>query len=195
MAWFRTRRFGWVAVLSLLAPGAGRGQEALRSAMELDQTIAAYTNGPVALTPNIHHWGPVPFTVGAYAGTTYDDNINEAQDNPESDIVLSAGVNLGASWAPTGQSQLQLGTGIGYIRYLKNTQNSGLSVTPDSAVTYAVVLKERHGHGFRPVQLFPAGHHGRRAGQRQCLPAIRQHHWHARRLESGTMDVPGGVQS
>ena len=142
MAWFRTRRFGWVAVLSLLAPGAGRGQEALRSAMELDQTIAAYTNGPVALTPNIHHWGPVPFTVGAYAGTTYDDNINEAQDNPESDIVLSAGVNLGASWAPTGQSQLQLGTGIGYIRYLKNTQNSGLSVTPDSAVTYAVVLKD-----------------------------------------------------
>jgi hypothetical protein len=106
----------------------------------LDRAIEANTNAPVEAAPGGHYLGPVPFTLGVYAGASFNDNINGTQDNRESDIILSAGLNLGASWAPTGQSELQLGAGVGYDRYLKYQTNSGLNVYPNSALTYSIAL-------------------------------------------------------
>ena len=51
---------------------------------------------------------------------------------------MHAGANLALAWAATDHSQLQLGAGIGYLHYFKNSQNGGLEVTPDSALSYQV---------------------------------------------------------
>lgn len=120
----------------LLPAAAVRGQDALISALALDRTMETNTNAPIGLAPEGHHLGPVPFSLGASTTALYDDNINGVGSNPQSDVLLSAGVNLGLSWAPTGESQLQLGSGLGYTKYLENTRNSGFDISPDSAVTY-----------------------------------------------------------
>jgi hypothetical protein len=140
--WLRAARFSLCLISVLLPSIAARGQGALFSALSLDRAIEANTNAPVQTAPEGHHLGPVPFSLGAYINASYNDNINETQDNRESDIILGAGVNLGVSWAPTGQSQLQLGSGIGYDRYLKNADNSGLIVTPDSSLIYSFTLED-----------------------------------------------------
>ena len=138
--WLRTAQFSLGAISALLPLIAARGQQALFSALSLDRAIEANTNSLVQTAPEGHHLGPVPFSLGVYINASYNDNINETQDSPESDIILGAGVNLGASWAPTGQSQLQFGSGIGYNRYLKHPENSGLIVTPDSSLIYSFSL-------------------------------------------------------
>jgi hypothetical protein len=135
------RRVLLVASLSLAA-FRSPGQQALFSALSLDRAIAENTNAVVETAPEGHHWGPVPITLEFYANASYNDNINGSQYNPESDIILGTGLNLGAAWAPTGQSALQLGTGIGYNLYLKNPTNSGLNITPNSALTYAFSLDD-----------------------------------------------------
>jgi hypothetical protein len=133
---------GWLIVSLLIPAGASRAQDALRSALSLDRATEANTNALVQQVPAGHHFGPVSFTLGTHAGAAYDDNVNETQDNPQADVFLSAGINVAASWPITGQSGLQFGSGIGYTRYLRNTGNSGLNVTPDSALTYAFSLDD-----------------------------------------------------
>ncbi|MGA2247234.1 MAG: hypothetical protein ABSH48_19760 [Verrucomicrobiota bacterium] len=117
---------------------AAHGQDALFNSLSLDQSTAAR----VAQLTTQPHWGPVQFIAGAYAGSSYNDNINGAEYNREADEISRAGVSLNCAWAATDQSQLQFGTGIGYLDYQKYSANSGLQVTPDSALTYAVSLDE-----------------------------------------------------
>ena len=93
-----------MAVVMLLAAFRLHGQSALFSALSIDQVVQANTNLAAQPPPEGHHWGPVPFNIGVYGSATYNDNINETQDNPEADFILGAGVNLGLSWAPTRQS-------------------------------------------------------------------------------------------
>lgn len=82
------------------------------------------------------------FDVGGYAGVSYDDNINGSQFAQESDIISRLGFNVSLDWQATANSQLQLGTGIGYLDYQTYTGNSGLEVSPNSALTYAVSLDD-----------------------------------------------------
>ena len=49
---------------------------------------------------------------------------------------------MGFDWPATDHSDLQFGTGIGYVNYLRNTRNSGLEISPDSALTYALSLDD-----------------------------------------------------
>jgi hypothetical protein len=117
---------------------AAHGQDALFPSLALDQSTAA-RSAQLSTQP---HWGPVQFAAGAYAGVTYDDNVNAAEYNRESDEISRAGVNLNCAWAATDQSQLQLGTSIGYLDYQKVTSNNGLEISPDSALTYAVTIAD-----------------------------------------------------
>ena len=92
--------------------------------------------------PDHRHLGPVQFDVSGYAGVSYDDNINGSQYAPESDIISRLGVNVNLDWQATANSELQLGTGIGYLDYQTYTANNGLEVSPNSALTYAVSLDD-----------------------------------------------------
>jgi len=52
------------------------------------------------------------------------------------------GVNLSLDWQATDHSELQFGTGLGYLDYLKYTGNNGVEISPNSALTYAISLDE-----------------------------------------------------
>ena len=112
-------------------------QDALRSSISLDESIAAK-----AAQPSVPHLGPVQYSLGGYAGVAYDDDVNASQFNPESDVISRAGVSLGFDWQATSQSELQLGTSIGYLDYQKYTGNNGLEISPDSALTYAISIDD-----------------------------------------------------
>jgi len=119
---------------SMLVVGGARAQDALFSSAALDR----FTASSALLIPDQPHWGPVQAGLGAYIGTSYNDNINSAEVNPEADVISRIGTSLTLGWSPTGNSQLQLGTGLGYVNYQKYSANSGVQISPNSALTYAV---------------------------------------------------------
>ena len=131
------RQWGLISVCVSLPLFAARGQEALYNAISLDQTIAAQAN-TVAPQPDQPHLGPVQLSLAAYYGVSYNDNINGSANQPEADVILQPGVNVGFNWPATDRSNLQFATGLGYVHYIKYTANNGMVVTPGTALTYAL---------------------------------------------------------
>jgi hypothetical protein len=138
-AWLNgTARRNSTALAVLLPMLSTMGQEALRSALSIDSVLAERENPTVNLNPERPHLGPVQLSYSLYAGLEYDDNINGSQVNPQSDTLLRGGAGLGMSWQATERSSLQLGGGLGYVYYVEQTHNSGLEVTPNSALTWQI---------------------------------------------------------
>lgn len=125
-------------VLAVFVAAQIRAQDALRSALSLDPALAPRENPVVEVQPNQPHLGPVQFGLGAYLGATYDDNFFESSSNPQSDVILRGGINLSLSWQATDRSELRFSTGLGYLQYVLHSAYSGLEVSPDSALTYAL---------------------------------------------------------
>ncbi len=136
--WFK---WGPVFVGTLFSGAVLHAQEALNSALSYDQVLRQQNNVP-ELPPDTPHIGPVPFTMGAYAGLQLDDNINLSQSHPESDTIISAGLNLNFVWPATAQSELNFNTQIGYATYLNHSGYNYLEIAPGSALTWAFSLKD-----------------------------------------------------
>lgn len=117
-----------------------RAQDALNSALSLNGVLQKQNTSYTELPLDTLHLGPVQYTASAYAGVEFDDNINLTQYHPESDTILSSGLNLGMYWPATQQSELDLSTQIGYAGYLKYPSNDYLAVAPGSALTWTVSL-------------------------------------------------------
>jgi hypothetical protein len=131
---------GLVGVVAGLLLGGGpvRAQDALRSALSLQPVIAPTQTAPVDLHPDQPHFGPVHFTLGVYTGLELNDNVNSSQFDPQSDLLLRGGANIGLFWPATTQSELRFGSSFGYVHYLKNSQYDHLEVAPTSALSWAV---------------------------------------------------------
>ncbi|HEX3798998.1 MAG TPA: hypothetical protein VH413_09885 [Verrucomicrobiae bacterium] len=117
-------------------------QEALRSTLSLDQTLATQQNRAVDLGPVQPHIGPVPFSLSVDSGFQFEDNINAAQTNPQADVILHSSLNTSFHWAATDQSEVDLNAGVGYSRYLKYSQNDRVDFAPTSALTWNVLLQD-----------------------------------------------------
>lgn len=114
------------------------------SAASLDSAIsAASTETTAAATrPTGFQMGAAHVALGAYATVNYDDNINGSQYTPETDLITQAGANLGFDWPVTDHSDLNFGSGIGYIYYARYINDNGLEINPNSALTYAISLDD-----------------------------------------------------
>jgi hypothetical protein len=124
-----------------LWPGAtAQAQDALLSALSLDSVVRAQTNAPVAWQPDQPHLGPVQLALGAYSSLAFDDNINLSQNNPQSDAIIGAGLNLGFSWLATGQSELNFSSQVGYDYYLRHPDDSYVQIAPGSALTWNFLI-------------------------------------------------------
>jgi hypothetical protein len=136
-------KLGFLLVSLGIAPmTAVYGQSALWSAAGVDETLAAQANAPVPSNTGLPHLGPVQLSLGALAGATYTDNVNYTQFNPESDVLLNLGADLGLYWAARERSQLQLQASLGYVWYLHEQQNNGFQVIPTSILSYSASLDE-----------------------------------------------------
>jgi hypothetical protein len=114
------------------------GQDALLSALSIDRAIAPPQNRTGLATPDQSHFGPFQLSSGLSTGAEFNDNIYGSQTAPRADVISHAGANLALAWGATGQALLQFGAGIGYAHYFKNSENGGLEVTPNSALSYRV---------------------------------------------------------
>jgi hypothetical protein len=132
----------WVPGAVLLMAGSVRAQEALRSYLEVDAAIAPQPglqpNLPVMLRPDRSHLGPVDFTLGIYSGVKFDDNINLVQDQPDADVIISAGLDLDLAWQATDSSLLKFAAKIGYAKYLEHSVHDALELSPDSALSWDI---------------------------------------------------------
>jgi len=134
----RGMRLGcWSATL-LLPLLSARGQEALTSAVSLDKAIAAPANELAIQPAGGIELGPAQLGLGFGLTSTYADNISGSQYNPEADWYSQLGTTVDLDWAATERSDVHLNSGIGYLYYEHYQANNGLTVTPDSAFTYAV---------------------------------------------------------
>jgi len=124
--------------LVLLSTGPARAQDALRSALSLQPVIQQAQFGQVNLQPDRPHLGPVQLALGVYGGLELNDNVNTSEFDRQSDLLLRGGLNLGFFWPATTQSQLNFGSSIGYVHYLKNSQYDHAEVAPNSALSWAV---------------------------------------------------------
>jgi hypothetical protein len=115
-----------------------QAQDALLNALSLDPALASKENPLMEAPTNQPHLGPVQFTLSTYLAATFDDNITESGVSPLSDVILRPGLDISLFWLATERSALQFSTDISYLQYVKQTQYSGLQVSPNSALTYSV---------------------------------------------------------
>ena len=147
-AMHRAIRPGWVISLGLMywlmPKPTAYAQQAFLSALSVDSVLKSRspTNPIVTLPPDQPHIGPVGIDLGAYSAVYVQNNINYAQANTESDVILNPGVNLGLAWQATGQSTLQINSGVGYNFYLQHPDHDYLAISPGSALTWGVELDD-----------------------------------------------------
>lgn len=132
--------FRFRLVLAFFAAAGLRiqAQDALRQALALDPALTPKENSVATLAPEQPHLGPVRFNLSAYCSAGYNDNISESEFNRLSDVTLRPGLNVALFWPATERSELRFGTDISYVHYLTQSQYSGLEISPDSAISYAV---------------------------------------------------------
>ncbi len=86
--------------------------------------------------------GPVYFDIKGRLAVTYDSNITRIPENPIDDIIFYPSINVSAMWEYSMVNSLTLNVGIGYEKFLENSQldsNRGfLSLTPDSELAFSV---------------------------------------------------------
>ena len=135
----------WLNVCGLFAGLVASGttlqaQEALNSVLSLDQVLRRQNSPASELPPESPHFGPVQYSASAYAGVQRDDNVFLSQQNPQSDTILSGGLNLALNWPATEQSAVNFNSQIGYADYVRFPGNNYLEVAPGSALTWTFSL-------------------------------------------------------
>jgi len=130
-----------VLLASLLSVAGAHGQEALRTAIETDRSLAA-RQAPAVWPDEGLGVGPVRFEVGAAFSAEWNDNVNLSQDDPQQDFILRPQANLRALWPITDQMRLNLGAGLGYTIYLEGTRNNRLLLSPDSELAFDMAIRD-----------------------------------------------------
>lgn len=110
--------------------------------------------------------GPVRFSSAVGLGLEWNDNINLADHNPESDFILRPSLNIDAAWRITEMNTLRLSLGASYAKYFSHPENdtSGLLISPNTQLAFtmhigAVVLTFRDAFNYQedPFTIFPNG--------------------------------------
>ena len=86
--------------------------------------------------------GPVRFRFSASMGAEYNDNINLAEVNEQSDFILRPQVNLDAIWPITQLNTLRVDIGLGYAFYLdhSNYNTNGVLLAPGSQLAFDIFV-------------------------------------------------------
>ena len=123
------------------APASLYSQQALTSAVEGDR---AYRSRSSPQTPPYDRLkaGPVTFDVGLAYALDWNDNIRYASSSLEDDFIHRPQLNLRAVWPAKEHSSLSFGVGIGYLKYMKNSDLDRFVVTPDSELAWDIRVKD-----------------------------------------------------
>lgn len=121
------------ALLFLLPAGSLPAQESIRPS--LAGAFEAATRKPTIDTSSYNlKLGPVVFNLSDSLDVEFTDNVGLSETNRKADLILEPFVNARAFWQFSQLNALSFNLGIGYIKYLKNSQFDMIDVaaSPDS---------------------------------------------------------------
>jgi hypothetical protein len=137
---FRTVRYapsvGAVMALGCLVLPV-RSQEALRMSLAAQQAAEARQRERSTPYYNIK-LGPWTARFQSSLGLEAVDNVRLSENDPEADLILRPELRITSSWQVTDQNSLSLSSGIGYAKYLKETELDNFFVTPGSDLWFNV---------------------------------------------------------
>src|ERR1044071_8319206 len=132
---------GFLLVL-LLVPSL-RAQEAVRPSLAGEAAAEARRQSVDQIPYNLL-LGPVRFRFSITTGVEYNDNINLAETNKQSDVIIRPQFNLDAIWPLTQLNTLRLDLGLGYSFYLNhpNADTNGVIISPGSQVAFDIFVQD-----------------------------------------------------
>ncbi|MGZ5019438.1 MAG: hypothetical protein ACXWAV_03335 [Chthoniobacterales bacterium] len=135
-------KIGLSLVLPLLLMAiSARAQDAVRPSLAGEAAAEARRQTLDQIPYNLLA-GPVRFRFSATAGIEYNDNIDLAENNPESDFIFRPMVNMNAIWPITQLNTLRFDIGIGYSVYFDHPENdtNGVLLAPGSQLSFDVFV-------------------------------------------------------
>ena len=127
---------GFSAAMSF-STSAMLGQEALRESLAGSKSAEARELAIENQPYNIKA-GPVSLLFDASLGIELNDNINLAETGRQDDVIFQPKLNIRAFWPVTQQNSLNFSLGVGYAKYLNNSQYDYPSIAPGSALSFDI---------------------------------------------------------
>jgi len=143
--------------LACLAGTPTFAQEALNEAQAVDRGRALRKQ---AIDRNLYNLkaGPVLMRFDALMGFEFNDNPQLVDESPEDDFAFRPELNVGALWALSSRNALSLNLGLGYVKYINNTDLDHVVVAPSSEIALDIYtgdvvinIHERVSHSQDPV--------------------------------------------
>ncbi len=128
--------------LLLLAP-ASRAQDAVRPSLAGEEAAEARRQSVEQIPYNLLA-GPIRFLFSVTTGIEYNDNINLAEHNKQSDVIIRPQFNIDAIWPVTQLNTLRLDLGLGYAFYLDhpNSNTNGVLIQPGSQLAFDIFIQD-----------------------------------------------------
>ena len=139
---FCGRSILWIMIaLLLMGVEKSNAQESIRPSLagELD----AASRKPIIDTANYNiKLGPALVDLSASLDFEYTDNVALSDTNRRSDVIVEPNFNANVLWQLSEINALRLNLGIGYVKYLKNSQfdSTTLVIAPDSQVAFDIYV-------------------------------------------------------
>jgi len=117
-------------------------QDALQTAVQLDRSYEQRATGRFLPPEEAIRTGPVTYAVTLGYGIEFNDNIFYQRHNREADWIHTPQATVRATWQPTRDSVLSIGTGVGYRKYMDHSDQDRFYVTPDTALFYDLPVRD-----------------------------------------------------
>jgi hypothetical protein len=139
---FSVRRIGLALLLPLLVSASvARAQDAVRPSLAGEAAAEARRQSLDRIPYNLL-LGPVRFRFSATAGFEYNDNINVAEVETQSDFIFRPQVNLNMLWPITQLNTLRFDIGLGYGFYFDHSEynTNGILIAPASQLSFDIFV-------------------------------------------------------
>jgi hypothetical protein len=113
-------------------------QEALGEATQVDRARKARKE---AVDRNLYNYkaGPVTMRFDALMGFEFNDNPNLIDKPKEVDFAFHPELDIGAQWPISQFNALSLDLGIGYVKYVNNTDLDHVIIAPNSEIAIDIL--------------------------------------------------------
>jgi opacity protein-like surface antigen len=120
------------------ATATGFAQEAIRSSLAGE--AAAEARRRANQTPGYYNLklGPTFWRFEAGLGLEYNSNVQNRSDQPEDDFIVRPELNLAFRWPVSELNTLVLDAGIGYAKYIDNTDLDRLYIRPGTQLSFDI---------------------------------------------------------
>lgn len=120
---------------------AGHAQQALRDSLA-GESAAAALRGQFEAQPYNLRWRNLRIQTEASLRSEWNDNIGQAEKNPESDFLLTPRLDIDAV-QPVGRfNGLRLSAGIGYEKHFEHDELDRMQIVPGSALSFDFFVKD-----------------------------------------------------